>query len=492
MSMKNMIIGLIVVAVVVFGAIYAFVLPSSDRMAEGLHIGNVAIGNMTKEEAKATLTKVCQQAETDGNVLELMENEEKSWYVKAKEFDFSVDVDATVERAYAVGREGNIFTCIKDAYEVRSNHEMVGYVVRYDEEKLTSIINNIRDMIEVKPIEASLKVVNRKVVIQPNQTGYLVDTDAVLADVRNFGSQLPYRVSLHTKTIVAKRTTEDLAEFKDVLGIYTTYFSTAAVGRTHNIHLAAGAIDGLIMKPNDVFSFNDVVGYRSAERGYQEAPVIVNGKMEPGIGGGICQVSTTMYNAVLLADLGVVERKPHFFPATYVPKGLDATVNYGTIDFRFRNTRQSDIYLWLNVVGNQITVAVLGNTEKEPVSKVSYRSRVEEVIPMEIVKIEDATVPSGQEVVEEKGNQGYITATYRVENGESKLAYRDRYPATKRVIHVGPKAVEPKVSVKKEADRENRTEENNTTNIAEQKPTQNTAVSNTLPPKPSAEREADR
>ena len=79
-----------------------------------------------------------------------------------------------------------------------------------------------------------------------------------------------------------------------------------------------------------------------------------------------------------------------------------------------------------------------------------------------------------------------------MENGESKLAYRDRYPATKRVIHVGPKAVEPKVSVKKEADRENRTEENNTTNIAEQKPMQNTAVPNTLPPKPSAEREADR
>ena len=491
MDMKKLVIGLIAVAVVVFGAIYAFILPSSERMADGLHIGNVAIGNMTKEEAKVALTKVCRQAEADGDVLELMENEEKIWHVKAKEFDFAVDVDATVERAYAVGREGNIFTCIKDAYEARSNHDMIGYVVQYDEEKLTSIINGIRDMIEVKPIEASLKVVDRKVVIQPNQTGYLVDTDAVLNDVRNFGSQLPYRVSLHTKTIIAKRTTEDLAEFKDVLGIYTTYFSTAAVGRTHNIHLAAGAIDGLIMKPNDVFSFNDVVGYRSAERGYQEAPVIVNGKMEPGIGGGICQVSTTMYNAVLLADLGVVERKPHFFPATYVPKGLDATVNYGTIDFRFRNTRQSDIYLWLHVVGNQITVAVLGNAEKEPVPKVRYQSSIEEVLPMEIVKIDDATVPSGQEVVEEKGNQGYVTATYRVENGVARLAYRDRYPATKRVIKVGPKAVEPKRSVEKEANKVTPTEQN-TANIAEPKPTERTTVTNVLPPKPPAERDSAR
>ena len=171
------------------------------------------------------------------------------------------------------------------------------------------------------------------------------------------------------------------------------------------------------------------------------------------IGGGICQVSTTMYNAVLLADLAVVERKPHFFPATYVPIGLDATVNYGTIDFQFRNTRQSDIYLWINVVGNQITVAVLGNTENEPVTKVRYQSRVEEVIPMEIVKIEDATVPYGQEVEEEKGNTGYISATYRVENGVSKLAYRDRYPASKRVVRVAPKSSAPIISEEKEADK---------------------------------------
>lgn len=487
MNGKNIIIGLLAVAMVIWGGIYALVLPSSERMAEGLHIGDVAIGNMTKEEAKATLMKVCRQVETGGDVLELVENEQKTWRVKAKEFDFAVDVDATVDRAYAVGREGHIFARIADAYQARSKRDMVGYVVRYDEGKLTSIINGIRDLIEIKPIEAHAEVVNGKVVIQPNQTGYLVDTDAVLQDVKNFGSQLPYRVSLHTKTIIAKRTTEDLAEIKDVLGIYTTYFSTGAVGRTHNIHLAASAIDGMIMKPNDVFSFNDVVGYRSAERGYQEAPVIVGGKMEPGLGGGICQVSTTMYNAVLLANLGVVERESHFFPATYVPIGLDATVNYGTIDFRFRNTRQSDIYLWLQVVGNQITVAVLGNAEKEPVPNIGYYSEIEEVIPMEIEKKEDPTVEEGKEVVKAEGNEGYVSATYRVENGEYKLAYRDRYPATKRVIHVAPKKPEPLKPVEKKADNVKQAEQNNTTNTAEPKPTNRTAVPIALPPKPPTE-----
>lgn len=489
MDGKNIIIGLLAVVIMIFIGIYALILPSSERMAEGLHIGDVAIGNMTKEEAKATLTKVCQQAEAEGDVLELIENEQKTWRVKAKEFDFAVDIDATVDRAYAVGREGNIFTCISDAYQARSNHDMVGYVVRYDEGKLASIINGIRDKIEIKPIEAHLDVVNGKVVVQPNQTGYLVDTNAVLQDVKKFGSHLPYRVSLHTQTIIAKRTTEDLAEFKDVLGIYTTYFSTGAVGRTHNIHLAASSINGMIMKPNDVFSFNDVVGFRSAERGYQEAPVIVGGKMEPGIGGGICQVSTTMYNAVLLANLGVVERDCHFFPASYVPIGLDATVDYGTIDFKFRNTRQSDIYLWLQVEGNQITVAVIGNAEKEPVPNVSYYSEIVEVIPMEVETKEDPTVEEGKEVVKAKGNEGYISATYRVENGEYKLAYRDRYPATKRVVHVGTKKPEQPKPVKKNEDK---IKQNNTTSVAEPKPTNRTAVPIALPPKPPTENNTNR
>ncbi|MBQ8682244.1 MAG: VanW family protein [Selenomonadales bacterium] len=459
---------IVAAAVLIFGGICAILLPSSERIVDGLHIGDVAIGGMTQEEAKAELTKACRQAEKSDAVLELAENDQKIWKVKASEFDFSVDVDATVERAYKIGREGHLFACLADAYDARSRMDMVSYAVRYNEEKLKGIINHIRDQIEVKPIEASAEVVYGKVVIHPNQTGYLVDTDAVLADVKQFGSQLPYRVSLHTKTIYAKVTTEALADIKDVLGIYTTRFSTAAVGRTHNIRLSASAINGLLMKPNDVFSFNEVVGYRSAERGYQEAPVIVDGKMEPGIGGGICQVSTTLYNAVLLANLGVIERECHYFPATYVPIGLDATVDYGTIDFRFRNSRQSDIYLWLHVEGNEITVAVLGNKAKEPVPNIRYYSEIEKVIPMEIVRVDDASVPAGQEIVKEKGNEGYISATYRVENGEYRLAYRDSYPATRRVIHVGPKKVEQKA--------------------VEARTNRQAAGNNALPPRPTTER----
>lgn len=473
---------------VVFGAVCAWLLPSSDRIASGLHIGTAAVGGMTQEEAKAHLAAVCQQTAENGAVLELIENEDKTWSVKAKEIDFVVDVDKTIERAYAVGREGSLFTCIADAYRARSDHEMIGYAVRYDEDKLRAVINNIRDMIEVKPIEARADVVGGKVVIHPHQTGYLVDTDAVLADVRQDSAQLPRRVSLHTQTIYAKVTVESLADIKDVLGIYTTRFSTAAVGRTENIRLSAKSINGLLMKPNDVFSFNDVVGYRSAERGYQEAPVIVQGKMEPGIGGGICQVSTTLYNAVLLADLGIVERRNHSFPSSYVPIGLDATVDYGSKDLRFRNTRQSDIYLWLRVEGNRVTAAVLGNRAKQAVPSLKFYTEVVEIIPMEVEKIEDMTVPAGTEVVEEKGKDGYLTATYRVANGQKQLLHKDKYIAKKRIVRFNPNsavAVTAKPTAQNTVAETKPAQQGNTANVVTPKPTE--SESGALPPRPAAE-----
>lgn len=436
---KKLLLSFVIFAAVIFGAVCFVLLPSGEKTARDLHIGAIDIGNMTQDEVKERLYEAAQTVRTNGVVFELMENEDKAWSVRANDIDFAIDVEKTAERAYAVGRTDNLWENLKAGYDSRTRSDMVGYVVQYDATKFKAIIDRIRDQIEVKPIEAHAEVENGRVVIYPNQTGYLVDTEAVLNDVQEFGSQLPRRVSLHTKTIYAKVTTEALHDIKDVLGIYTTYFSTAAVGRTHNIRLSADAINGLLLKPNEVFSFNDVVGFRSAERGYQEAPVIVDGKMEPGLGGGICQVSTTLYNAALLADLGVIERECHFFPATYVPIGLDATVDYGNIDLKFRNSRQSDIYLWTKVDGGMITIAVLGNAQKEPVPNIAFYSEIEKVIPIETVKKDDPLLPLGEEKVIEKGNQGYVSATYRGENGVYRLAYRDSYPATKRVIAVGTK-----------------------------------------------------
>ena len=117
-------------------------------------------------------------------------------------------------------------------------------------------------------------------------------------------------------------TNDDVKPLTAVLGSYTTNFDASNANRTHNIELASTKISGTLVKPGEVFSFNDVVGERTAEAGYDDAPVIIDGKLVPGIGGGICQVSSTLFNTALLSGMNIIERTPHFEPVSYIPAGV--------------------------------------------------------------------------------------------------------------------------------------------------------------------------
>ncbi len=145
---------------------------------------------------------------------------------------------------------------------------------------------------------------------------------------------------------------------------YTTAFNAANVGRTVNLSLAAAAINGCAIEPGGEFSFNDAVGERTAGRGYQRATVFVQGEAAEDYGGGICQVSSTLYNAVLAAGLAVTERWPHSLPVSYVPAGRDATVSYGSLDFCFENSSSWELVIRTRVRGGRLTVELWQPQEK--------------------------------------------------------------------------------------------------------------------------------
>ena len=150
---------------------------------------------------------------------------------------------------------------------------------------------------------------------------------------------------------------KDLPAEKQVYGRYKTSFNPGEKNRTINLKLAAAAINGQIIQPGKTFSFNKTVGPRTRERGYLEATIFVGGKKEQGLGGGICQVSSTLYNAVLNSKLKVVERHTHSLPVTYVPTGKDATVSYGYLDFRFQNNRNYPVKIQAVVNKNTLDIA---------------------------------------------------------------------------------------------------------------------------------------
>lgn len=245
-------------------------------------------------------------------------------------------------------------------------------------------------------------------------------------------------------------TEEQAKQVNRVLSRYTTEFSLDE-NRSHNIRIAAEAINGCYVKPGDSFSYNQATGSRSKEKGYLEAPVIINGKLEPGTGGGVCQVSTTLFNAVMLAGLEVTGRSSHFSPVAYVPLGRDATVAEGIIDFLFRNHLKHGIYIYAEYVPGAVTVYILGNEEDIP-SSVDIREERNEAVPFrEVTRIDPAQKEEKKVEEGEEGRRVRISQNVRWKDGRTYTdTFDSDYEPVDRVITYNKKPQEtPKAEAKK-------------------------------------------
>ena len=158
--------------------------------------------------------------------------------------------------------------------------------------------------------------------------------------------------------------------FRDTLYSFGSVYDGSASGRTTNLRLACQAINGTVLQPGETFSFNDVVGERTAEKGYQEGVIYISGSSEPALGGGICQVASTIYYCAMYADLEIVHREPHMFFVTYVPGGLDATVYWGSVDFQFKNSTNYPLRIDAEVSGGKVNIALVGTDENNYTVKI--------------------------------------------------------------------------------------------------------------------------
>ena len=158
--------------------------------------------------------------------------------------------------------------------------------------------------------------------------------------------------------------------FRDTLYSFGSVYDASASGRTTNLRLACQAINGTVLQPGETFSFNDVVGERTAEKGYQEGVIYISGSSEPALGGGICQVASTIYYCAMYADLEIVHREPHMFFVTYVPGGLDATVYWGSVDFQFKNSTNYPLRIDADVSGGKVNIALVGTDENNYTVKI--------------------------------------------------------------------------------------------------------------------------
>jgi vancomycin resistance protein YoaR len=302
------------------------------------------------------------------------------------------------------------------------------------EEKLKKVKRPARD--------ASYTIQNDKFVIKPAENGLTVSDDQLISDLQKGSlSEVPKQIKVPLVEVPAAVTTEQIKSlaFDSVLGEYTTNFATWEVNRSSNLTAAAKALDRKAIQPGATLSFNETVGPREVGTGYKEAYVIINGEYVPGTGGGVCQVSSTLYNAVLLSNLGVVERMPHAVAVNYVPAGQDATVNYPNIDFKFKNSTPGIIYLRTEIKPGALTIRIYG---KKNGQTIRLERQVEKEIKYKTERRWDSGLPKGKVIQDQKGTNGIVVNVWKIlQDGKGNVTRqflgRDSYAPANRILRIG-------------------------------------------------------
>ncbi len=331
------------------------------RMAYGLTMGGRNIGGMTREEAAKEVAQGAKKALAGDALVLSLNGGEKTFSYSAEEVGLAADMDAMLDSAYQTGRSGSSFQNFYDAVKCALNGKEVFAEVRLDETRLTETLNRVKEEVDRPPVDATVAFTATGIIPREGTTGRQMNVAALKETVtpKLLGLHLPCREAITLVETEPEVTLKDVESIDGVLGSCTTYYG-ADTGRGDNIEIATAALNNRIVHPGEELSFNTQVGPRVPSRGYEIAPVIVDGKVEQDTGGGVCQVSSTLYNAVLLAGLTPTARTSHFYPSAYLPAGLDATVADGQLDFIFRNTLPHSVLLRAGASEGTLTVEIYG------------------------------------------------------------------------------------------------------------------------------------
>lgn len=417
------------VAVLLFGC--------GERVCFGVTVGGVSVAGLNKPEAAKVIDTWWLVRREDKVTLTALDARRT---LSLNQLGARLDSKETLERAFAVGRTGGLFHRAALVFGRRSPEKQVDPVILFSDERLRTAVAQVARSVNKPHKDASLKVVGDHFVVQPEELGIKVNEEAARKTLRRAVADGQALVPLPVAVDTPEIRTQDAARINTLLATFTTSFNPGKRDRTHNVRLASNSINGLILKPGQEFSYNKTVGPRLIERGYRNAPIFVRGNVEPGVGGGCCQVSSTLYNAALLAGLKIVERAHHSRIVPYVRPGRDATVAYGIRDFRFQNSNPNPIGVIFVVKGSLLTANLYGAAEdkkqiKVVTSGVAYTSAGTKTVI-------DGTIQPGKKRVIDHGSPGASVTVYRkITNPDgtktTELISRDRYPAQARIVATG-------------------------------------------------------
>jgi vancomycin resistance protein YoaR len=291
------------------------------------------------------------------------------------------------------------------------------------------------------PRDARMVVVDQTVKILDGAPGTQIDASATAKSIQSAMEAGQGGFSIVTKDHEPNVTRADLERLgiNHQLSTYTTHFVLGQDGRDTNINLAASALRGKILGIGEDFSLNQVTGPRNRSTGYKESLIFSNGKVVPGVGGGVCQVSTTTYQAALRANMRILDRQAHSMAVSYVAPGLDATAFYPIVDLKFQNSSSGPVLLWSEVKGNALTVSIYGSGV---VPDVRIETVLKKTMPQATRTVVDPSLAPGTKVVQSEGVPGYIVDSFRVIYQDGRVVKRellasDEYRPRDRIVLVG-------------------------------------------------------
>ena len=443
------IIGIAAAIIVILGIsipaynIYSKVKSFDNSIYPGVKIQDIDVAGKSMDEAKKMVSEKYQAVV--GNKKVNVQAQGKNYNILYSKLDAKYDTDKIVKEAFDYGKNLGIY----EKYKLIKNSPQKNYKLSftYNKKPLDDFINTIKKDVNKDPVNANITKSGSGFQVTSDSDGYkLKDEDLKnkITAAINGSIGEDTNVQADVETVKAAKTKDKLQSINTLISTFnTSYGPISSPGRSTNIQLATKAINGLLLMPGESFSFNGVVGERTAAKGYQSAPVDIGYSTGMGLGGGICQVSTTLYNAVLQAGIKATERLHHTIPSAYVPLGFDATVDYGNLDYQFKNTLDFPIYIEGNSDNGTETFSIYSNNSLTSKTYKVVNNVYQEMQPS-VSYIDDSTLPAGTTRIDQNPLVGHKVKVFlqTYQNGtmiSQDLIANDTYNAVNQVIRRGTK-----------------------------------------------------
>lgn len=376
----------------------------TNVIAKNIFVEGIDVSNLTKEEAINYVNENVILGE-----LQLNYNGETN-VISPDEIDLKYNTSEVVDEAYHYTKTDSYFENVKRFFDLNKNSKNLEIKSLYNENKLSEKIQNISDSINVDMKNAKVYISDSgNISVSSATIGKELDIASTKESIYDAIKNKDYKsIDLKVNIKEPKISTEAAKSVNTLLAEFSTKFSTKDSNRVTNVVLSAKATSDVLLMPGEEFSYNNLTGKRTTSNGYKDAPVIINGKLEQDVGGGVCQVSSTLFNSVLYSGLDVTSRRNHSLKSSYVSIGRDAMVSDGGSDFRFKNPYSHPVYIKNTVSNGVITSKIYGNTsDKKNIS----------------IKVEPYTtegLDAAKTYIEYKDSNGKVIRTQYISNSVYK------------------------------------------------------------------------